>query len=139
MATVRFSVGTLYDAVIMATDVAVTLRQGSGGRWRASSDRFAGVTAGTKEACLRKIRESSRIRSRALVVEVIPHLVGVAEAARILGWDKRRVATYIQRGSFPEPVESLAGGRIWAVDDIVDFARAFRSRQKKRASQRTRR
>jgi hypothetical protein len=136
---VRFSVGTLYDAVIMATDVTVTLRQGSGGRWRASSDRFAGVTAGTKEACLRKIRESSRIRSRALVVEVIPHLVGVAEAARILGWDKRRVATYIQRGSFPEPVESLAGGRIWAVDDIVDFARAFRSRQKKRASQRTRR
>lgn len=135
----RFGAGNLYDAVIMITDVTVTLRQGSGGRWRASSDRFDDITGGTKEACLRKIRESSRIRSRTLVVEVIPHLVGVAEAARILGWDKRRVATYIQRGSFPEPVESLAGGRVWAVDDIVDFARAFRTRQKKRASRKPRR
>lgn len=135
----RFGVCRLYDAVIMVTDVRVTLRQGSGGRWRASSDRFDDVTAGTKKACMRKVRESSRIRSRALVVEVIPHLVGVAEAARILGWDKRRVATYIQRGSFPEPVESLAGGRVWAVDDIVDFARAFRTRQRKRASRKPRR
>jgi hypothetical protein len=63
-------------------------------------------------------------------VEVIPHLVGVAEAAQILGWDKRRVATYVHRGSFPEPVESLAGGRVWALDDVVAFARAFRARQK---------
>jgi hypothetical protein len=79
------------------------------------------------------IREQSRIRSKALVVEVVPHLVGVAEAADILGWDKRRVATYVKRGSFPEPVESLAGGRVWKVDDVADFGRAFRARQKRRA------
>ena len=72
-------------------------------------------------------------------MEIIPHLAGVAEAAHILGWDKRRVATYVQRGSFPEPVASLAGGRVWAVDDVTDFARAFRARQKKRASRRRRR
>jgi hypothetical protein len=135
---VGFACAGLYDAVIMAADVAVTLRQDARGRWRGSSGPVK-VAAGTKDACLRKVREASQIRSRALIVEVIPHLVGVAEAAEILGWDKRRVATYIQRGSFPEPVESLAGGRVWTVDDINDFARAFRARQKKRASRSRRR
>jgi hypothetical protein len=74
-----------------------------------------------------------------LVVEVFPHLVGVAEAAEILEWDKRRVATYVKRGSFPEPVESLAGGRVWALDDVIAFSRAFRARQKKRARRKTHR
>jgi len=113
------------------------MRQDSGGRWRATSDRFD-LIARTKEACLRKVREVSRTRSR-LVVEVFPHLVGVAEAAEILEWDKRRVATYVKRGSFPEPVESLAGGRVWALDDVVAFSRAFRARQKKRARRNARR
>ena len=57
-----------------------------------------------------------------------PRLVGVAEAARILGWDKRRVSTYVRRGSFPEPVASLAGGRVWDEWDVTEFAEAFRSR-----------
>ena len=128
----RFALPKLYDAVLMAADVNVTIRQRPNGRWHATSDRFA-FAARTKEACLRRIREQSRIRSKALVVEVVPHLVGVAEAADILGWDKRRVATYVMRGSFPEPVESLAGGRVWKVDDVADFGRAFRARQRRRA------
>lgn len=116
----------------MAADVTVTIRQAPNGRWHAASDRFSFV-ARTKEACLRRIREEARIRSRALVVEVVPQFVGVAEAADILGWDKRRVATYIKRGSFPDPVESLAGGRVWMVDDVTEFGRAFRARQKRKA------
>jgi hypothetical protein len=134
---VRFRDSDMYDGVIMA-DVSVTLKQHPNGLWRASSEGFE-VAARSKDMCLRKVREASKIRSRALILEVIPHLVGVAEAAEILGWDKRRVATYIQRGSFPEPVEALAGGRVWAVDDIKDFARAFRARQRKRASRKPRR
>jgi SAM-dependent methyltransferase len=59
-------------------------------------------------------------------------LVGVAEAAEILGWDKRRVATYIRRGSFPEPLESLASGRVWEESDIRAFGAAFRARQRGR-------
>jgi hypothetical protein len=70
-------------------------------------------------------------------VEVLPKLVGVAEAAGILGWDKRRVATYIARGAFPEPLAELAGGRVWAREDVVAFREAFRARQ--RARGRTRR
>jgi SAM-dependent methyltransferase len=61
-----------------------------------------------------------------------PSLVGVAEAARLLGWDKRRVSTYVRRGSFPEPVASLAGGRVWDERDVAAFADAFRARIRSR-------
>ena len=61
-----------------------------------------------------------------LTVEVLPELVGVAEAAAILGWDKRRVFTYISRGSFPEPIAKLASGRVWRRDDIQAYARRRR-------------
>lgn len=40
-------------------------------------------------------------------------LVGVAETAEILGWDKRKVSTYIKRGKFPEAVLRLKSGPIW--------------------------
>jgi SAM-dependent methyltransferase len=66
-------------------------------------------------------------------------LVGVAEAAAILGWDKRRVATYIRRGSFPSPLASLASGRVWDEADVLGFAEAFRARQRARARRRPRR
>ncbi len=58
-----------------------------------------------------------------LTVEVVPDLVGVAEAAEIMGWDKRRVITYIDRGSFPEPITSLASGRIWLREDVEALRR----------------
>jgi predicted DNA-binding transcriptional regulator AlpA len=57
-----------------------------------------------------------------LTVEVLPALVGVAEAAAILGWDKRRIFTYISRRSFPEPVALLASGRVWRREDIESYA-----------------
>ena len=71
-----------------------------------------------------------------MFVEVTPRLVGVHEAAGILGWDKRRVATYVKRGSFPEPVAELAGGRVWALDDVTEFAERFRARQRRRGASR---
>lgn len=51
----------------------------------------------------------------------IPPLVGVSEAAEILGWDKRRVSTYINRGVFPEPIQRLASGPIWTKKQIEDY------------------
>jgi hypothetical protein len=64
-----------------------------------------------------------------LLVEVVPRVAGVAEAAAIIGWDKRRVVTYIDRGHFPEPVQSLASGRVWLWDDVEEYARAWRARR----------
>jgi hypothetical protein len=71
-----------------------------------------------------------------LIVEVTPTLAGVAEAADVMGWDKRRVVTYIDRGRFPEPIQSLASGRIWLRTDVESFARAWRARRAGRTANR---
>jgi hypothetical protein len=63
-----------------------------------------------------------------LVVREIPDLVGVSEAAAILGWDRRRVATYVSRGAFPEALARLASGRVWRREDVEAFANERRRR-----------
>jgi hypothetical protein len=100
---------------------------------------WVGRVAGVKDEVRTTTREGSigALRRMAgpdatLTVEVTPALVGVSEAAAILGWDRRRVITYVDRGSFPEPVEHLASGRVWQRDQIEAFARAFARRQARR-------
>jgi hypothetical protein len=56
---------------------------------------------------------------------VIPPLVGLAEAAELLGWDKRKVSTYISRGSFPKPLKQLASGPIWTYKEIEDYKKTL--------------
>jgi hypothetical protein len=96
------------------------------GRWVGRVERTE-VTARTKRACLAKLR---RVAGDApLTVEVTPALAGVAEAAAILGWDKRRVITYVDRGAFPDPIARLASGRVWRREDLEAFARAWDRRR----------
>jgi len=76
----------------------------------------------TREGCLAGIRREAGEHAL-LWVEVEPDLVGVAEASEILGWDRRRVSTYVRRGSFPLPVASLASGRVWRREDVEAFGR----------------
>ena len=102
----------------------------SGGRWYAhvlNAPMFVEVTGTSRDACLRELRKVSGPDVE-LTVEVIPSVVGVAEAAQILGWDKRRVITYIDRGHFPDPIASLAGGRIWLREDVEAYAEDWRAR-----------
>ncbi|HSD49311.1 MAG TPA: hypothetical protein VLE71_05705 [Actinomycetota bacterium] len=89
------------------------------------------VRTKTREGCLGALRRLAG-PDATLTVEVTPALVGVSEAAAILGWDRRRVITYVDRGSFPEPPEHLASGRVWRRDQIEAFARAFARRQARR-------
>ena len=93
------------------------------------------LSAPSRERILARLRDEAGHRA-SLTVELEPSLVGVAEAAALLGWDKRRVATYVERGSFPEPVATLASGRVWRRDDVQAFARAFRRRQRRRERRR---
>lgn len=89
------------------------------------------VSAPTRERVLGRLRDEAG-DDAVLTVEVEPALVGVAEAAAILGWDKRRVITYVDRGSFPGPIASLASGRVWRREDVEAFARAYRRRRARR-------
>ena len=62
-------------------------------------------------------------------VGLFPHqTVGqnIATVPRLLGWDKRRIFTYLSRGSFPEPLAALDSGRVWRRSDIEAYVRARR-------------
>ena len=102
----------------------------SGGRWYAhvlDAPMFVEVTGTSRWSCLDELRKVAG-DDATLTVEVIPRVVGVAEAAEIMGWDKRRVITYIDRGHFPEPITSLASGRIWLREDVEAYADEWRER-----------
>jgi hypothetical protein len=125
------------------------MRQEDDGRWRAVAEGHPiEVTGKDVRDCVRKVHQAALTMMPAVsweagppvvFVEVLPKLVGVAEAAGLMGWDKRRVATYVKRGAFPEPLAELAGGRVWAREDVVAFREAFRARQRARGRTRTRR
>lgn len=47
--------------------------------------------------------------------------VGLAEAAEIMGKDKKKISVYRKRGKFPNAVQELASGPIWTREQIVHF------------------
>ena len=103
----------------------------SGGRWYAQvldAPVYVEVTGTSKHACLDELRKIIG-DDVTLTVELLPPLAGVAEAAEIMGWDKRRVITYIDRGHFPEPLASLAGGRVWLREDVEAYAAGWWARR----------
>jgi hypothetical protein len=85
----------------------------------------------TRDGCLSGLRRLAG-QDALLWVEVTPDIVGVSEAASILGWDRRRVATYVSRGAFPQPIAALASGRVWRREDVEAFGRDRRRRAGRR-------
>ena len=106
----------------------------AGGRWFAhilDVPAYIEVTGTSRNACLEELRKVTG-DDVDLTIDVIPAVVGVAEAAEIMGWDKRRVITYIDRGSFPEPITTLASGRIWLREDVEEYAAQWRATHPRR-------
>lgn len=100
------------------------------GRWHGMPESGSDpveIVAGSQDRCVEALRSAAG-DPPAIVVEVTPAIVGIAEVAEIMGWDKRRVVTYLDRGSFPEPFARLASGRIWRRSDIEAFQRTWRAR-----------
>jgi hypothetical protein len=128
---------------IGAVDIRAMLRPTSRGGWviETADGPQVRIEAGSREACLAALRDAVRATAGeglhdasseeplTILVEVVPTIAGVAEAAALMGWDKRRVITYIDRGRFPAPLQSLASGRIWLREDLERFARTWRSRR----------
>jgi hypothetical protein len=123
------------------------MRQQPDGSWTATAggDRPLAVSGPTRDTCLSTLRRAvdwdlipDQPQPVTLVVEVLPRLAGLAEAAQVMGWDKRRVVTYIDRGSFPEPMQALASGRVWVRADVEEFSKGWHARhlaRKRRAGQ----
>jgi hypothetical protein len=78
----------------------------------------------TRDGCVNALRRLAG-EDASLWIEITPEVVGVSEAATILGWDRRRVATYVSRGAFPEPIAALASGRVWRREDVEAFGRDY--------------
>ena len=127
------------------SEIRVSLRQQEDGRWVAAIPEGQAVPSilakgSSQDECLARVRRSvdraladqQTNEPPAFFIEVFPRLAGVAEAAQIIGWDKRRVVTYIDRGRFPEPLQALASGRVWSRADVEEFARAWHARQARR-------
>jgi hypothetical protein len=119
-------------------EIRVALREVEAGRWVAETagDPAVRRSGSSQERALANLRRAmARTQPQGvdltLIAEVLPRLAGVAEAAQVMGWDKRRVVTYIDRGRFPEPVQSLASGRVWLRRDVEAFAAAWHARQKR--------
>jgi hypothetical protein len=120
----------------MADEVRVRMWE-TGGRFYArilDSPAFIEVTGVSRHECYRQLRRMVGQDDVSLTVEMIPAVAGVAEAAEIMGWDKRRVVTYIDRGSFPEPITSLASGRIWLREDVESYATEWHERHSRRGA-----
>lgn len=60
------------------------------------------------------------------VAQFAEDLIGLAEAAEILGWDRRRVSVYIRRGKFPEPVARVAAGPLWTRQQIEEYKKTLK-------------
>jgi hypothetical protein len=117
----------------MADEVRARMWE-TGGRWYAQildAPAFIEVTGTSQRQCREELRKVVG-DDIALTIEVVPQIVGVAEAAEVMSWDKRRVITYLDRGQFPEPLTSLASGRIWLREDVERFAESWRERHPRR-------
>ena len=125
-----------------AVEVWAAMRRGPDGSWvaRTITEPAVEVTGADRRACLDALRREVRVHTRGtpldLVVEVIAPVAGVAEAAALMGWDKRRVITYVTRGSFPEPLQALASGRVWSREDVERYAREWHERRARRLDSR---
>ena len=54
----------------------------------------------------------------------IPRLAGYKEAMDILNWGPKKrsmINTYMKRGKFPIPIQTLASGPIWTEEQIIEF------------------
>jgi hypothetical protein len=112
--------GHRYHRAVPPIHARATIRRDERG-WIGHLDERE-VRARTRDGCVSALRRLTDPEAVLVVLET-PPLVGVSEAARILGWDRRRVATYVARGAFPEPLARLASGRVWRRDDVEALAR----------------
>jgi hypothetical protein len=118
-------------------DVHAEIRQDRPDHWVGRTVDEAGrpveVSGSTREECLTRLRQAVvAVGGDPLVIEVVPLMAGVAEAAEVMGWDKRRVITYLDRGRFPSPAQALASGRIWVRADVERFSREWHDRHRAR-------
>ena len=111
----RFGLSSIYQTSDGKYNVTVTDDEGKV-HVIAQGQEHSGSVGLAKEWCYGAVIEKKGLRRR-----VLPPLVGISEAADIIGWDRRKVSVYLQRGSFPSPEYKLASGPVWTREQIEEF------------------
>lgn len=65
-----------------------------------------------------------------------PTLVGVGEAAEMLGLPKPRIARLREQGRMPEPIQELAAGPVWLRSEVKLLAEELAEERRTREARR---
>lgn len=71
----------------------------------------------------RATRRSSRDEIEAVLGVPVEELASIREVAEILGVPRRTASRYAERDDFPEPLDTLAVGRVWRRADIEKWGK----------------
>lgn len=65
-----------------------------------------------------------RLYSRKTLLKELEKLqiIGVTDIARLFDWNTSKVATYVTRGTLPEPVTEISGRPVWYKPEVLKVA-----------------
>lgn len=61
-------------------------------------------------------------------IKKIPELLSTSDFAKALGWDRRKVDTYCNRGIIPPPAVETRVGKLWTRSQVEWFKREYKIR-----------
>lgn len=60
-------------------------------------------------------------------------LCGTAEVAFVLGCSKQQIASLRKNPLFPKPIATLSATPLWDLDELLEFKKTWKRRQKRTA------
>lgn len=65
-------------------------------------------------------------------IEQIPELLSATDFAEELGWDRRKLHLYWQRGIVPDPAVVVTSGKLWTRKQVEWFKEEWKKREEKK-------
>lgn len=57
------------------------------------------------------------------MLTAVHHLIGAAEIGELFGVSRQRVQQLINQADFPAPTVTLAMGKVWETEDVLEWGR----------------
>lgn len=54
-------------------------------------------------------------------VSALPELLGTTEVGLLIGWDRRKVSVYLERGKLPKPATHVGKRPFWTKNQILQW------------------
>jgi hypothetical protein len=98
--------------------------------WPARGLNFAGTAPSAEAVLLSAVRDVRKAASQATLVEIEPDLVGLTDAARLLGVSRQNLHKLRRTHpeTFPSPVHE-GSTAIWHLEDLLSWLKAYQGYQ----------